>query len=97
VWTALYPHIDTGPARPGGIALHGCPLPLRHGLFELNFLFIQKAAGLDLALQYDSLRYDDMTAQRIASRVVGALGWLAGDDTAVMAPQQRVFGGFRLG
>ncbi|KOV68780.1 condensation domain-containing protein [Streptomyces sp. MMG1121] len=78
VWVALYPHIDTGPAVPGGISLRGGPFLLRQGMFELSFQFVEHARGLRLCLQYDTARYDRDTAEQIAGRVLAQLGRITG-------------------
>ncbi|CAL9575297.1 Linear gramicidin synthase subunit D [Streptomyces sp. enrichment culture] len=97
VFAAVYPHIDTGPA-PDGIRLSGGPVPLRQGIAELSFQFVEHAQGLRLVLQHDTSRYDRDTADRMAHRVVDTAERLAhpgagsGPDTA-----HAVFGGFRFG
>ncbi|MFB8180541.1 condensation domain-containing protein [Streptomyces sp. NPDC055966] len=100
VWVALYPHIDTGPAAPGGIALHGGPFLLRQGMFELSFQFVEHARGLRLCLQYDTARYDRDTAEQIAALALAELGRIAGEPGAPQPPSEPApalaFQGFRF-
>ncbi|MEU2980165.1 condensation domain-containing protein [Streptomyces hirsutus] len=99
VWVALYPHIDTGPCPPGGITLSGGPTPLRVGMFELSFQFVEHADGMRLVLQYDTRRYAPDTAERMVQRLTDEVVRLL-RDPAEPAPEaepaQRAFGGFQF-
>ncbi|WP_062215847.1 condensation domain-containing protein [Streptomyces sp. NBRC 109706] len=101
VFATVYPHIDTGEAGDG-IRLRGGPVPLRQGIVELSFQFVEHAHGLRLVLQHDTARYDRDTAERIARRVVDAADRIADSDpesepAAASLPGPAVFDGFRFG
>ncbi|TDU79551.1 condensation domain-containing protein [Streptomyces sp. KS 21] len=99
VWVALYPRIDTGPCAPGGIALRGGPIPLRVGMFELSFQFVEHVDGMRLVLQYDTARYAADTAERMVRRLGDEVARLLGDPAEPgpeAAPAHRAFGGFRF-
>ncbi len=99
VWVALYPRIDTGTCPPGGIALSGGPTPLRVGMFELSFQFVERADGMQLLLQYDALRYAADTAERMVQRLGDEVAYLLRDPAAPgpeAAPPQRSFSGFQF-
>ncbi|MFF3643666.1 condensation domain-containing protein [Streptomyces sp. NPDC002564] len=99
VWVALYPHIDTGPCAPDGIALRGGPTPLRVGMFELSFQFVEHAHGMRLVLQYDTRRYASDTAERIVQRLVDEVTLLLRDPAEPVPaaePAHQTFGGFRF-
>ncbi|WP_369217394.1 condensation domain-containing protein [Streptomyces flavofungini] len=99
VWVALYPRIDTGPCAPDGIALRGGPTPLRVGMFELSFQFVEHADGMRLVLQYDALRYAPDTAERMVRRLGDEVSRLLGDPVEPVPgtePAPQTFGGFRF-
>ncbi|MGP3684284.1 condensation domain-containing protein [Streptomyces sp. IBSNAI002] len=99
VWVALYPRIDTGPCAPDGIALRGGPIPQRVGMFELSFQFVEHADGMRLWLQYDTGRYAEDTAERMARRLEDEVARLLRDPAEPApeaAPEHRAFGGFRF-
>ncbi|MEU5344361.1 condensation domain-containing protein [Streptomyces sp. NPDC020766] len=99
VWVALYPRIDTGPRPPGGITLSGGPIPMRVGMFELSFQFVEHPHGMRLVLQYDVLRYAADTAERMVHRLGEEVTRLL-DDPAEPAPEaepaNRTFSGFHF-
>ncbi|WP_434599532.1 condensation domain-containing protein [Streptomyces sp. A5-4] len=99
VWAALYPRIDTGPCPPGGIALSGGPVPVRVGMFELSFQFVEHARGMRLVLQYDTLRYAADTAERMVRRLGEELTRLLHgpeEPAPEPAPTERTFSGFHF-
>jgi acyl carrier protein len=99
VWVALYPHIETGPRPPDGIALRGGPVPLRVGMFELSFQFVEHPDGMRLLLQYDTARYAADTAERMVQRLADEVARLLRDPAVPgpeAAPATRSFGGFRF-
>ncbi|MFF0162523.1 condensation domain-containing protein [Streptomyces sp. NPDC005263] len=99
VWVALYPHIDTGPRPPDGITLSGGPTPLRVGMFELSFQFVEHADGMRLVLQYDTLRYAPDTAERMVQRLVDEVARLLRDPAEPVLeaePTQQTFSGFQF-
>jgi len=102
VWVALYPYIEAAPEGPDGIALHGGPIPLRQGIFELSFQFVEHSAGLRMVLQYDISRYARDAIERMAQRVASDLDWIAAglhSSREHRAPEikRELFKGFQFG
>ncbi len=106
VWVAVYPYIAAGGAGRDTIGLHGGPVPLRQGLFELSFQLIERPAGqgADLTLQYDTERYDGATARWLTDLVAADLVRLADGRqpltelpaAAGARPGSGAFGGFHF-
>lgn len=101
VWVAVFAPVDAPSAGPGGIALHGSPLPVRSAVFELSFQFVRHATGMRLALLYDAARYDRGTVERIADSAVATLvaiadGVEADGVSAAPEPAPTLFSGFRM-
>lgn len=100
VWVALYPHIDTGESE-AGVSLYGGPVPLREGMFELSFQFVEHSTGMRLDIQYDVRRYDADTIRRMADRTCDSLRWLSARPESAPADVEdrarpQLFSGFRL-
>lgn len=96
LFVAVFPHIDTGASD--GIRLRGGPVPLRRGIAELSFLFVEHADGVRLLVQFDVLRYHRATVSNLADRVVRAAAQVAEPDPPQNAavPSTPVFRGFRF-